>query len=100
MVKHVIIWKIKDEYSDIEKNQIKADMKKNLEALVGKVPGLLELKIITEGLKTSTGDVMLDSTLESEEALSGYAVHSDHVAAADSFVRPFMKERSCMDYEL
>ena len=45
-------------------------------------------------------DVMLDSTLESFEALKGYAVHPDHVAVADSAVRPYTKIRSCLDFEV
>ena len=43
---------------------------------------------------------MLDSTLESFDALKGYAVHPDHVAVADGKVRPNVKSRVCMDYEV
>ena len=42
---------------------------------------------------------MLDSTLESPEALRGYAVHPAHVAVADSKVRPYTVQRTCLDYE-
>jgi hypothetical protein len=42
---------------------------------------------------------MLDSLLESEEALKAYQTHPDHVAAANNFVRPFTEVRMCMDYE-
>ncbi len=38
MVKHVILWQLKDEYSADEKAAIKADIKAGLEGLVGKVP--------------------------------------------------------------
>ena len=37
---------------------------------------------------------------ESAEALKGYSVHSEHVAVADSKVRPYTKIRSCLDYEV
>ena len=43
---------------------------------------------------------MLDSTLESEEALKAYAKHPAHVAVANSRVRPFTVQRSCLDFEL
>ncbi len=98
MVKHIIIWKLKDELTDSEKVKIKAEMKEALESLVGKVPGLLALTINTNPLPTSTGDVMLDSTLESEEALKGYSIHPLHVEAANTKVRPFTAQRSCMDF--
>jgi hypothetical protein len=42
---------------------------------------------------------MLDSTFESEEALKGYAVHPLHVEVADTYVRPYTKNRSCIDFE-
>ena len=38
MVRHVILWKLKEELSEEEKKTISADIKKNLEALVGVVP--------------------------------------------------------------
>ena len=100
MVKHVIIWKLKDEFSDCEKADIKKGIKSSLEALMGVVPGLLDIKVITLPLLGSNGDVMLDSTFENEQALHEYASHPAHVAAADNFVRPYTATRSCMDFEI
>ncbi|MBO7564458.1 MAG: Dabb family protein [Clostridiales bacterium] len=100
MVKHVIIWTLKDEYSDSEKAAIKAEIKEGLEGLKGKIDGLLEIKVITEGLSSSNTDLMLDSLFENEDALKGYAVHPDHVAVATGKVRPHAKIRSCFDFEV
>ncbi|MBQ3583555.1 MAG: Dabb family protein [Lachnospiraceae bacterium] len=100
MVKHIILWKIKEEKTDEEKVRIRAGVKEGLESLKGKVPGLVEIHVITDGLASSNADVMLDSTFETEEALKGYAVHPEHVKVADNNVRPFMEVRMCMDYEM
>ena len=100
MVKHVILWNLKDEYSEEEKKNIKANIKREIEALQGKIPGLIDIKIYTDGLASSNADLMLDSTLESEEALKAYAIHPDHVAAADGFVRPYTASRCCLDFEI
>ena len=100
MVKNIILWQLKDELSDAEKAAVKAGIKEGLEGLVGKVPGLLEVHVNTNGLPTSNADVMLDTTLENFEALKGYAVHPAHVAVADGKVRPYTKTRVCMDYEV
>ena len=86
MVKHIILWQLKDELSDAEKAAVKAGIKEGLEGLVGKVPGLLEVHVNINGLPTSNADVMLDTTLENFEALKGYAVHPAHVAVADGSV--------------
>ena len=100
MVKHVILWSLKDEYSATEKEQIKRNIKDGLESLLGKIQGLTEIKVHTNGLQTSTADLMLDSTFESVDALKGYSVHPAHVAGADTFVRPYTAVRSCLDYEI
>ncbi len=100
MVKHVILWVLDEKLTDCEKVKIKADIKTNLEGLMGKIPGLLEIKVNICGLFTSTADLMLDSTFESEEALKNYSKNPFHVAVADTYVRPYTVHRSCLDFEL
>lgn len=101
MVKHIILWTLSPELSEEEKQNVKKDIKAGLEGLVGKVPGLLDVKVHIDGrLTSSNADVMLDSTLESPEALKGYAVHPDHVAVANGKVRPYTVLRSCLDFEI
>ena len=101
MVKHIILWTLNPELSEEEKENVKAGTKEGLEGLVGKVPGLLEVKVNISGrLASSNADVMLDSTLESEEALKGYAKHPEHVAVANTKVRPYTVQRSCLDFEV
>ena len=98
MVKHVILWKLKDGLEDPA--AVKAAIKAGLEGLKGVVPGLLEIAVRTEGLASSNADLMLDSSFESEAALKGYAVHPAHVAVANGKVRPFTQTRLCLDYEV
>ena len=100
MVRHVIIWTLKEEYSPAEKETVKLGIRDGLEGLKGQIPGLLEIKVHTEGLPSSGGDLMLDSLFENEAALKGYAVHPAHVAVAQNRVRPHTKIRSCFDYEV
>ena len=101
MVKHIILWTLNPELSEEEKATVKAGIKAGLEGLLGKVPGLLDIKVHIDGrLASSNADVMLDSTLESPEALKGYAVHPDHVAGANGKVRPYTVQRSCLDFEI
>jgi hypothetical protein len=100
MVKHIILWKLKEELSPAEKESVKAGIKEGLEGLMGKVPGLVAIHVQTNGLASSNADVMLDSTFESEAALNAYSVHPAHVAVADSKVRPYTAVRSCLDFEV
>ena len=100
MVKHIILWQLKDEFTAEEKAEIKAGMKEGRESLQGKIPGLVDIRVQTEALASSTAEVMLDSTFEDEAALKGYSVHPEHVKVADGKVRPFTKNRSCLDFEI
>lgn len=97
MVKHIILWTLKDEFKT---DEIKLGIKEGLEGLHGKIPGLIDIKVNTNGLKSSNADVMLDSTFESEEALKNYSTHPAHVEVADTKVRPYTAVRSCLDFEV
>ena len=96
MVKHVIIWKLKDDIADKEK--IKSDIKEGLEGLKGLIPGLIDIKVEINGLESSNTDLMLDSSFEDEEALKGYSIHPEHVKVANEKVRPYTETRSCFDF--
>ena len=100
MVKHMIVWTLKDEYSAEEKEKIKRGIKEGLEGLQGKIPGLKEIRVWTDGLPSSTGDLMLDSLFEDAQALKDYSTHPEHVAVANGKVRPYTKARSCFDFEV
>lgn len=95
MVKHIILWKLKEEFNN---DEVKSGIKEGLEGLLGVIPGLLEIKVQVDKLKTSNVDVLLYSVFENEEALSLYASHPEHVKVADTKVRPYTESRSCMDF--
>lgn len=96
MVKHIILWKLKEEHNtDTVKNNIKAE----LEGLMGKIPGLTDISVQTESFPSSNADVMLYSVFTDEAALKNYATHPAHVFVADTFVRPFTQTRLCLDFE-
>ena len=96
MVKHVILWKLKEEHNNV---LVKQGIKDGLEGLMGKIPGLVEICVQTECLASSTADVMLYSVFEDEKALKEYATHPAHVFVANTYVRPFTQTRSCLDFE-
>lgn len=92
MVKHVILWQLKDELSAEEKAAVKAGIKEGLESLSGKIPGLVDIHVNIDALPSSNADLMLDTTFESAEALKGYSTHPAHVAVANSKVRPLLQK--------
>ena len=62
MVRHVILWKLK-EMPAAEQETVKADIKAGLEGLAGQIPGLTEIHVYTKALPSSANaDLMLDTT--------------------------------------
>lgn len=98
MVKHMIIWKMKDEIAD--KAATALEIKTALEGLVGKIDGLLSMSILTDCYPCSAGNVMMDSSFESLAALEAYQKHPLHVEIANGLVRPAMCQRLSFDYEV
>ena len=72
------------------------EIRRQLEALVGKVPGLLSAEVgfsFTDGLY----DVCLVTALTDLEALSGYQEHPEHRKVKE-FVCSVVADRACCDY--
>ena len=57
MVKHVILWKLKEELGDKSRQEVLSGIKDNLEALAGKVPGLINITVITSPLENGRAHV-------------------------------------------
>ena len=92
MICHVVMWKLKD-----GRDEIVQTMKKELEQLPGQIPGLLSLELGID--HKDSHNVVLISKHESWDALELYAKHPLHVAAADTYVRPYIDQRQSVNYE-
>lgn len=98
MIKHMIIWKMKEGLT--EKRETATKIKEALEGLVGKIDGLVEMHILTECYDTSAGDLMMDSTFTDRAALEAYQKHPLHVEISTELVRPVVTERLSFDYQV
>ena len=97
MVRHIILWKLKESMTDEEKSAARAEAKRRLEALNGQIEGLISLTVITDRLPSSNADMMLDSSFTDAEALAGYQVNPKHLEAA-GYVRSVVEARLCLDF--
>lgn len=100
MIKHIVMWKLKEtaEGSDAAANAAK--MKTMLEALNGRIEGLKHLEVSANIVESAPEcDVVLYSELESVEALNGYQVHPEHQECV-SFIKKVVSERRVLDYEI
>lgn len=98
MVRHIILWKLKESIPESEKPLCRAEAKRRLEGLAGKIPGLLSISVETVPLASSNADMMLDSSFETEADLAAYQTNPLHVEAA-SYVRSVVETRLCLDFQ-
>jgi len=93
MIKHIVMWKLKD----------KADapaIKDKLEALAGKIPGLLNIEVGIDFLASEqSADVVLYTELESRAALEAYQTHPEHQAVVP-MIKAAAIARTVVDYEI
>lgn len=98
MVNHIVMWNFKDNIEESQKPLLKKAMEENLKSLVGKVPGLLSVEFVSSPIPSSTHDIALVTTLKTADDIAVYAKHPEHVKVADTYVRPYVKDRVCLDY--
>ena len=99
MVRHVILWTLKDSLSADEKESVKIAAKEQLEGLLGKVPSLRSISVSISPLPTSNCDIMLDAFFDNAQGLSEYSLHPLHVEVANTYVRPYTASRVCFDFK-
>ena len=99
MIKHLVMWKLKDSAEGADKATNARTMKEKLDACANIVPGILkfEVALAQPGLE-ATYDIVLYSEFESKAALDAYASHPTH-EAVKPFIGAVRSERQCMDYE-
>ena len=100
MIKHIVIWKLKQQANGNNKQRNAEIIKEKLEALNGVIPGLLSLEVGIDVSNTDmSGDVVLYSTFASQQALQVYQQHPDHQLAAE-FIKSATAQRQVVDYEM
>lgn len=98
MVKHIVMWKLKEEAHGNDKATNARLIKEKLEALNGQISGLIRLEVGIDFLGEGNLDVVLCSELENREALDTYQNHPLHQALLP-FVKEAVTERKAVDYE-
>ena len=97
-VYHIVMWKFKEEIEEERKPELKAAMAENLRSLVKKVPGLLSVQFVDHPIPSTTHDIALVTTFEKASDIAAYSTHPEHVKVADTYVRPYVCNRACLDY--
>ena len=96
MIKHIVIWQLKDTANKLEDAK---KIKHMLESLQDKIEGLLKIEVGLSILsnQASLGDVCLYSEFATQQALAAYHIHPLHVAAKD-FIQERVDSRAVVDF--
>ena len=100
MIKHIVMWTLKDQAEGHTKAENLATMKTLLEALPALVPGVVELEVgvnLFEAVPPT--DIALYTAFASKEALKAYAAHPEHMKVV-AFIKSVAAERRVIDYEI
>lgn len=99
MVKHIVVWKLKENALDRTKAENSLAVKRGLEGLAGKIPGLVSIEAnINANPKETAADLVLVCEFSSWEALELYQKHPDHLVVAD-LIGQVREDRKCVDWE-
>lgn len=98
MIKHIVLFKMRDDI-DAEKKMIELQViKAGLEALMGIVPTLRSMEVGINCNPAEKFDLALISTFDNLDDLNAYAVHPDHLAVGKR-IRAILDVRACNDFE-
>ncbi|MBU1086942.1 MAG: Dabb family protein [Candidatus Omnitrophica bacterium] len=100
MIKHIVIWNLKENVNGNSKQANAQMLKEKLEVLQGRIPGLLNIEVgIDFSLTLNSGDIVLYSEFISKEALAEYQIHHEHKAVG-LIVGELCSARHVVDYEI
>lgn len=99
MVKHIVMWKLKEQAHGNSKEKNAVEIKKRLEALPAEIEVIKHLEVGIDFLKSDmSADVIVTVELDSKADLENYRVHPDHQAVIP-FINEVVDERRVVDYE-
>lgn len=99
MIRHIVMWKFRRDLTETPQ-QIAQYMKHELEALNGKIDGLLRAEVGVNIKETdSSFDAVLTADFESWEKMEAYKIHPLHVVISD-YCKTRREERVDVDYEI
>ncbi|MCQ2226347.1 MAG: Dabb family protein [Bacteroidales bacterium] len=98
MIKHIVLFKMRDDIAAAEKEVELKVIKAGLEALLGIAPTLRSIEVGINCNPAEKFDLSLIATFDNLDDLNAYAVHPDHVAVSKR-IRAILDVRACNDFE-
>ena len=98
MVKHIVLFKLKEEMSEADKLSVMSQFKEAIEALPAKISVIRSIEVGLNINPNEAWNIALYSEFDSLDDVKVYATHPEHVAAG-KLLADAKESRSCVDYE-
>ena len=100
MIKHIVMWKLKEEAEGADRATNAGEMKRRLDECAAIVPGIITFEVtLAQADLEATYDIVLYSEFADRAALAAYVAHPVHQAVVP-FIGAIREGRQCMDYEV
>lgn len=99
MIRHIVMFKLKEFATPADKLAKMQEIKNSLEALINKIDVLHAIKVDFNCNAAETWDIILTTELDTLEDVSTYANHPEHVAISKNIIAPVKADRACVDYQ-
>lgn len=97
MIKHVVMWNIKE---GLDRDEVRQEIKGRLNALVGTVPTLISVEVGFNTNPSPAGmDICLYSVFNSKDDLHSYQIHPAHVEVKD-YIGKVTSKAVVADYDI
>lgn len=99
MVKHIVLFKLKEAASAQSKLEAARRFKEAIEALPAVIPSIRRIEVGLNINEAESWSIALYSEFDSLDEVKAYAVHPAHVAAG-KLLAEVRESRACVDYEV
>ena len=98
MVKHIVLFKLKENIPIEQKQVVMHNFKDAIEALPASIPWIRKIEVGLNVNAKEKWDIALYSEFDSLEDMERYATHPKHLLAS-GLLSDVKDERACVDYQ-
>ena len=99
MVKHIVLFKLKDDAPADLKLAAMHGFKEAIEALPSRIPSIRKIEVGLNINPSESWSIALYSEFDTLDDVKAYAAHPDHLAAG-KLIAGVKESRACVDYEI
>lgn len=100
MLKHIVLFSLKDFPNEAARSAQLARIKEELEALPALIPALHSLSVYYNENPAEAYDFALEAVVDDLGRLSEYAEHPEHIRVAKEHIKPYVASRACVDFTI